>query len=133
MSMDIWPRYFILTPCGTLKPIQIPDEARPSRSYPLFAALANVRNVYGVPPIAEPRTLPEDLAPEDAHLRDAFALSLTEMLAYDWMGPAWQEVRSNIGGNVPLHWFTRHFREKTLPALQAYQAEGEVYMLFFID
>ena len=139
MSSSIYARYFVLKPnTNMLEEFQIPEICEPGQSYPLFAALADQRNGFGVRPISQPRHLPEELQRlqepfEDPFFLHAFYLTLTEMLAYDWLSPAWHKLRPSIGESAPLHQFTRHFREQTLFALQQHQSEGEVYMLFVID
>lgn len=133
MSSSIMARYFVRKN-DTLEEFEIPEICEPGQSYPLFAALANERNSFGVTPIAAPRHLPEELRiPGDTFSTFASYLTLTEMLAYDWLSPAWHKLRPSIGESAPLHQYTRHFREQTLFALQQHQSEGEVYMLFFID
>jgi len=61
------------------------------RDYRIFAFLADVRNDEGIPPIAQPRDLPEDSSDgvvaefrkcDDAH--SASWLSVSELLAYDY-------------------------------------------------
>lgn len=137
MSSSITSRYFVLKAGTTaLEEFEIPEICEPGQSYPLFAALGNVRNGFGIRPIAEPRHLPDALniwSDEDAHWQTALCLTLTEMLAYDWLSPVWHQLRPSLGESAPLHQYTRHFREQTLYALQQHQSEGEVYMLFFID
>lgn len=135
MSSSIYARYFVRRPnTDTLTEFQIPELVQPGQSYPLFAALAGKRNSFGVTPIAEPRLLPEELrVPGDAFFEFANYLTLEEMLAYDWLSPAWQRLRTSIGEQLPLHQYTKHFREMTLYALRQHQSEGEVYMLFTID
>ena len=135
MSSSIYPRYFVRKPnTNTLEEFQIPEMVQPGQSYPLFAALNGDRNSFGVTPIAPARHLPEELRiPGDAFFKYANYLTLDEMLAYDWLSPAWQKLRPSIGESAPLHQYTRHFREQTLYALEQHRSEGEVYMLFFID
>ena len=135
MSSSIYPRFFVRKPeAATLTEFLIPEDAKPDQSYPLFAALADERNGFGVTPIAEPRHLPEEWRKEgDAFFKYANYLTLEEMLAYDWFSPEWHQLRLTIGDSYPLHEFTQHFREETLPAMQAHAGEGEVLMAFCID
>jgi hypothetical protein len=135
MSSSIYPRYFVRKPnSNTLEEFEIPEMVQPGQSYPLFAALNGTRNGFGITPIAPPRLLPEELRiPGDAFMGFANYLTLDEMLAYDWLSPAWRRLRPSIGESVPLHQYTRHFREQTLFALQQRQVRGEVYMVFAID
>jgi hypothetical protein len=134
MSSELNARYFVRRPgMDTLEEFQISPLAKPGQSYPLFAALANQRNSFGVTPIAPPRHLPVELrVPGDPFFENALYLTLDEMLAYDWLSPAWHWLRPSIGDSYPLHHFTRHFREMTRYALQQFQSDGAVYMLFFI-
>jgi hypothetical protein len=61
------------------------------RDYTVFAFLADVRNEAGIPPIAQPRDVPDDISDgvvaefrkcDDAH--SASWLSVSELLAYDY-------------------------------------------------
>ncbi|TIW05734.1 MAG: hypothetical protein E5V74_01730 [Mesorhizobium sp.] len=58
------------------------------RSYGLFGFLADVRNYSQVPPIAQPRGLPDDASPEardDAELNITHSwLSVSELKAFDY-------------------------------------------------
>ncbi|MFB9990617.1 hypothetical protein ACFFLM_01260 [Deinococcus oregonensis] len=63
------------------------------RDYRLFAVLADVRNTFGVRPIAPPRGLPQDASATnrlhfaELHSYEFYGLSfvtLSELLAYDW-------------------------------------------------
>lgn len=64
------------------------------RSYAMFGVLADVRNYSAVPPIAEPRGLPDDLSPEvrgqvddDGFLHSQSYYTLKELLEFDWAKP----------------------------------------------
>lgn len=125
------------------------DEVVPSkllgwRNYSVFAALAGVRNSDGVPPIAPPRGLPDDLRgaePDPAEIADCCHdtswLTLAELQAYDWEGPAWQGQRNCWTDDgpqpVPLHTFTRVFRERFLPFLARLGPAEAVRLVFFFD
>lgn len=106
--------------------LDLPENALYFRDYATFAALADVRNTYGVPPIAPPRGLPEDMltagevdpASVDESAHHTTWLTLTELLEYDWEGPAWQANIPGIGRMLPLHERTRYFRTHHLRALQ---------------
>ncbi len=61
------------------------------RDYRIFAFLADVRNDVGIPPIAQPRDLPDDISDgvvaEFRKCNDAHSvswLSVSELLAYDY-------------------------------------------------
>ena len=135
MSSELNVRYSVRRPgTDTLEELQILPLAKLGQSYPLFAALANQRNGFSITPIAPPRQLPVELCvPDDPFFEHALYLTLDEMLAYDWLSPAWHWLRPTIVDSLPLHQFTWHFREITLYALQQFQSEGEVYMLFVVD
>jgi hypothetical protein len=65
------------------------------RSYGMYGFLANVRNYSAVPPISEPRGLPDDASEDvkdkkeywDTDAHSASWLSLTELLGFDYDAP----------------------------------------------
>lgn len=73
-------------------PVEYSGGWRTGRDYPLFAALANIRNAGAISPIAHPRGLPDDVtdrvrASVDGWGSDGHShtwLSLGEIKAYDW-------------------------------------------------
>lgn len=58
------------------------------RSYGMFGFLANVRNYSAVPPISEPRGLPDDYTPDEQddldYTHSNSWLSILELLAFDY-------------------------------------------------
>lgn len=71
------------------------------RSYSVFGFLADVRNYSAVPPIAEPRGIPEDspLASQDLGDWHSFSwLSVKELLAFNY-GAEMEDRRVMINGN----------------------------------
>lgn len=132
MGCDIHARYYVKTASG-LREFQLEEHEEPGRSYPLFAALAGVQDAFGVVPIAPPRGFPAELAehePQDDVLHGASYLTLAEMLAYDWLGGAWQQDR---GFGSALHEYTAPFRNVTLPALARHGDPAQVLMVFIFD
>lgn len=119
----------------------LPEEATGWRNYAVFAVLADIRNYEDLPVIAPPRGLPADLraqgvvdpANQDACFHSTSWLSLEELQRYDWEGPAWQSLLPTLGGPVPRHWQTRHFREVVLPALARLGPPQEVRIVFSFD
>jgi hypothetical protein len=86
------------------------------RCYPLFAALANVRNDYGITPIDRPRGLPSDLSDEVGYLINGHDPSYNDI----WMGEhsfshlyaegvagLWDQVVNRPGAGHVIHndWF----------------------------
>ncbi|GGR09658.1 hypothetical protein [Deinococcus ruber] len=119
--------------------LNLPEDVLPSQSYPLFAALANVRNDWGVPQVAPLRAIPEDLGgpcfPPGSNGGTESYVTLEELLTYDWFGPMWEQRRQCLGepDGLPLHAFTHHFREVTMPAMAAFGDPAEIFMAFGID
>lgn len=99
------------------------------RNYDLFAILADVRNGHGfagIPtgdgfnPIAEPRGIPEDAAPESREFLESYDVdghshswhTLADLLAYDWeqvtrrcgVIPAEEYERRQKSGESPEAW-----------------------------
>lgn len=77
------------------------------RSYGMYGFLANVRNYSAVPPLAEPRGIPEDAPPDDEEgiwLGDhSFSwLSLEELLAFNYDAPL--EDRRYTRQEAPNFW-----------------------------
>lgn len=62
------------------------------RSYGMFGFLADVRNYSMVPPIAEPRGLPEDMKQKDEP-EDFYAWSSREYVNYDDHSHSWLSVK----------------------------------------
>jgi len=122
---------------GTWVNIERTEALRVRRNPLLFAALANVGNRHHVPAIAPPRGFPTDLdlrVPEDDCFHSASWVSLAELQAYDWFGPAWEKpIPSAEGGSPPLHHFTQEFREVTLPALAELGPPEGVRLVFMFD
>lgn len=86
------------------------------RNYDLFAVLADVRNSFGIRPIAEPRGVPDDVS---RYVRNEFTkwgcnghsaswLTVSELEAYPW-----NEINTH-GGWVSLEGY-RTFKEKGRP------------------
>lgn len=88
------------------------------RNYTLFSVLANVRNKGNVPPIDEPRGLPEDLLVSERFI-DRFLgdhsfswVTFDEVLAYDWDRPFLesgivteaQAAHYRLTGQAPTEW-----------------------------
>ena len=77
---------------GSWEQLQLGYEPLGHRDYGLFGVLADVRNYSVVPPIAEPRDLPEDVSPEvranfeewecDAHTPSW--LTVQELVEFDY-------------------------------------------------
>ena len=94
------------------------EELFGDRNYVLFAVLANVRNRWGITPIAEPRGFPEDFFAEckgtddDGFLTHEGTwmgchsyswLTLSEIETYDW------KQRSVMGNNASVGWDCESF------------------------
>jgi hypothetical protein len=112
------------------------------RNYPLFAVLADVRNTFGVRPIAPSRGLPPD-ASEISRLHfaelDAYELyglsyvTLSELLAYDWQ----QVITDSRNAWLPpesLWTAAKPFTMITLPYLQTLvENPDDLRMIFTFD
>ena len=82
-------------------PKEVPERLYDWRNYELFAALAGVRNGWGIVPVSPPKGLPEGIDTDNGpDLGDHSYSWLTtdELLAYDWNQPieqhgvvAWSE------------------------------------------
>ncbi|GIK65154.1 MAG: hypothetical protein BroJett018_29480 [Chloroflexota bacterium] len=93
-SADVWrPVHYYPHPVE----VDFEDSYYEARNYFLFAALANVRNRYGLEPIAEPRGVPPDVSqPIRERLSREYDFdwdhshswfTLAELLVYDWTKP----------------------------------------------
>lgn len=98
------------------------------RNYTLFGALAGVRGDESEPTICAPKGWPADAAPVaawakrswDADAHSCSWLTLRELLAHDWAVPVYNG-------------YCEHFRDVTLPAMQALGAPDDVRIVFFFD
>ncbi|MFC4455219.1 hypothetical protein [Deinococcus sonorensis] len=109
------------------------SEVLHQRNYPLFAALAGIRNSYGVMPISTPRGYPADLN-ASVHFGEASWVTLTELQDYAWTaGPGWTTSVPWESGPGPLHDTTLRFREVVLPALAALGPPEDVRVLLWFD
>lgn len=115
------------------------------RDYRLFSILANVRNPYGIQPMAFPRGLPDDLSPEvhadwDEACDSPSWFLLQELLAFDWNQPlrgispeatqaakwqeqGWKTYRDVIQGN--------RFIEQGLLELQKHVTDNKALRMVF--
>lgn len=110
---------------------RLPEELF-DRNYAMFAVLADFRNGYGVPAISPPRGAPEEEEPQERLVYESWVL-LSELLDYDWEGPAWQQEICSIGETYPLHALTQGWRKAALPALQALGEPEDVRFVFGFD
>ena len=89
------------------------DQEYDGRNYRLFAMLADVRNSYGIAPIAEPRGLPDDISHdledgENFWLGDhSYSwLTLRELGSYHWLRPL------RLSGTIPLPKFVERINHE---------------------
>lgn len=121
-----------------------------SRQYSKFGFLADVRNYSAIPPIAQPRGVPDDISPEvrhdyegwglDAH--SASWLSLDELLAHDYEQQVEDRrcTRNGNGGSTcepgeGERQTLRKFLEGTdfFESLEVAQKEGVERIVFWFD
>lgn len=125
------------------------DDPLENRSYAYFGWLADVRNYSEVPPISEPRGVPDDMAPEtkasfdgwDCDAHSASWLTVDEILAVDF-DQVVEDRRVTINGNggctaAPGQGKKETLREflgeHTVNALFKLRDEGVERIVFWFD
>lgn len=134
-SIDAWSREE-----GEPRDVAHEDRFYTGRNYSLFEMLANVRGAGLLPPISEPKGLPDDVSAEVRGTSDAWGcdghshsfLTLRELSGYDWGAATspempWARTRGEAAGD---------FYIKTMPRLRALSGDGagdDVRIVFFFD
>ncbi|GGQ98932.1 hypothetical protein [Deinococcus ruber] len=142
---DVWERVELLpkldweTVTEEEKQALYSHPANLNRNYALFSIFADVRNTFGIRPIAQARGLPADVTASvradcEAHAQwghNTSWLSLKELLEYDWEQIVLDDDNST---NATCREATSPFVEDTLPFLQSLVADpADLRLIFWFD